>query len=152
MKKITITNDNFKPYQLDINGLEIILVDKSNLLDLESKIQFLINQFNQRYKWDNMFNIIEVARRISDSQKMYLLFYNNSEIGYVWIKENTKDVCYAYNLFVSKYIDRPIDSPKWLLSKVYGNQLLKYKQIEMEIEDWHTTTFNIVYSLMNDKG
>lgn len=148
MKLISIKNSEFNPYPNEIDKLSLVLVQENNIIHNQKYIESLINDFNQKYKWDGMFDFYEANNRILNGHKMYLLFFDNQEIGYVWIKEITKDICFAYNLFVSKHINRPDDSPKWLLSTVYREQLKIYKEVQMEIEDWHTTTFNIVYSLI----
>ncbi len=149
MRKIIFTNDVFNKYEKSNADLRCILIENLQQLDTNKLyISSLIEHFNNRYKWDNMFDLKEVYERISNNHKLYILFYKNIEIGYVWVKQLDMDKCFAYNLFVRKNIERPNDSPKWLLSEVYGECLKMYKKIEMEIEDWNYAALSVVLSLV----
>jgi hypothetical protein len=75
---------------------------------------------------------------------LFLLKLNDNPIGYVWFKETSSDVCFGYNLYVTKQIPRPKYVPTWFYRKVSGTMLEKYNSIEVEIEDWNTIVFELV--------
>ena len=148
MTPISITNYTFNPYSVEIDGLSVITIDISNFPHYKPQIDSLINHFNQRYNWDGMFDIEEVEKRLSDNKNLYLLFYKEVEIGYIWIKEIETNTCFSHNLFVRKNIERPKDAPIWFISKVYENCLHKYETVELEIDDWNFAALKIHYSIL----
>ena len=128
--------------QLHIERLEL-----DNIIALEyftPNIQFLIDSFNKEYQWDGMFDIDEVKNRINKEHILFILYYDNQPIGYVWFKELDKNTCFGYNLYVTKQIERPIESPKWFYNKVSGIMLEQYDTINVEIEDWNKVVFDLV--------
>ena len=134
-----------KEKQLHIERLEL-----GNVIALEyftPNIQFLIDSFNKEYQWDGMFDIDEVKNRIDNEHILFILYYDNQPIGYVWFKELDKNTCFGYNLYVTKQIERPKDSPKWFYNEVSGIMLEKYNTIKVEIEDWNKVVFNLVESI-----
>ena len=131
--------------QLHIERLEL-----NNIIALEyftPNIQFLIDSFNKEYQWDGMFDIDEVKNRINKEHILFILYYDNQPIGYVWFKELDKNTCFGYNLYVTKQIERPIESPKWFYNKVSGIMLEQYDTINVEIEDWNKVVFDLVESI-----
>jgi hypothetical protein len=113
----------------------------------EPHINILINFFNQEYKWDGMFNIDDVKKRIINGHIMFILYYDNCAIGYVWFKEINVNTCFGYNLYVTKKIDRPKYSAKWFYNEVTGIMLKEYYTIKVEIEDWNKVVFDLVESI-----
>jgi hypothetical protein len=146
MKKYQLNKENYiKEKQLHIERLEL-----DNILALEyftPNIQFLIDSFNKEYQWDGMFDINEVEHRIKNHHTLFVLYYDTKPIGYVWFKELNETTCFGYNLYVTKQIDRPNDSPKWFYNKVSGVMLEKYNTINVEIEDWNNVVFDLVESI-----
>ena len=130
--------------------LHIERLDLDNIIALEyftPNIEFLIDSFNKEYRWDGMFDINEVEHRIKSGHILFMLYYDNEPIGYVWFKELNETTCFGYNLYVTKQIERPKDSPKWFYNKVSGIMLEKYNIINVEIEDWNKVVFNLVESI-----
>ena len=146
MKKYQLNKENYiKEKQLHIERLEL-----DNILALEyftPNIEFLIDSFNKEYQWDGMFDINEVEHRIKSGHVLFILYYDTKPIGYVWFKEIDVNTCFGYNLYVTKQIERPIDSPKWFYNKVSGIMLEKYNTINVEIEDWNKVVFDLVESI-----
>jgi hypothetical protein len=146
MKKYQLNKENYiKEKHLDIKRLEL-----DNIIALEYftiNIQFLIDSFNKEYQWDGMFDIKEVENRIKNHHILFILYYHMQPIGYVWFKEIDENTCFGYNLYVTKQIERPIDSPKWFYNKVSGIMLEKYNTINAEIEDWNKVVFDLVESI-----
>ena len=145
-----------KYYQLNRNQY----INKKQLtierLELENIIAFeyyephivsLINYFNKEYKWDGIFDIEEVKNRIITGHILFILYYDKQPIGYVWFKELNETTCFGYNLYVTKQIERPKDSPKWFYNEVSGIMLEKYNNINVEIEDWNKIVFDLVESI-----
>jgi len=134
-----------KEKQLHIERLEL-----DNVIALEyftPNIQFLIDSFNKEYQWDDMFDIDEVKNRINKGHILFILYYDNQPIGYVWFKELDKNICFGYNLYVTKQMERPKYSPKWFYNKVSGIMLKEYDTIKVEIEDWNKVVFDLVESI-----
>lgn len=146
MKKYQLNKKNYiKEKQLHIEKLEL-----ANIITLEyftNNIQFLIDSFNKEYQWDGMFDINEVEHRISIGHILFMLYYDNEPIGYVWFKELDENTCFGYNLYVTKQIKRPKDSANWFYNKVSGVMLEKYNSINVEIEDWNRVVFDLVESI-----
>jgi len=131
-----------KEKQLHIERLEL-----DNVIALEyftPNIRFLIDSFNKEYQWDDMFDIDEVKNRINKGHILFILYYDNQPIGYVWFKELDKNICFGYNLYVTKQMERPKYSPKWFYNKVSGIMLKEYDTIKVEIEDWNKVVFDLV--------
>ncbi len=143
MKKYQLNREDYiKEKQLHIEKLEL-----DNIIALDyftNNIQFLIDSFNKEYQWDGMFDIDEVKNRINKGHILFILYYDKNPIGYVWFKELNEDTCFGYNLYVTKQIERPKDSPKWFYNKVSGIMLEKYNNINVEIEDWNKVVFDLV--------
>ena len=134
-----------KEKQLHIERLEL-----DNVIALEyftPNIRFLIDSFNKEYQWDDMFDIDEVKNRINKGHILFILYYDNQPIGYVWFKELDKNICFGYNLYVTKQMERPKYSPKWFYNKVSGIMLKEYDTIKVEIEDWNKVVFDLVESI-----
>lgn len=110
-------------------------------------IDNLISAFNSEYKWDGMFTLKDVEDRIKNNHTLFILFYDDIPIGYVFFKPITDLICFGYNLYVTKTIDRPKDSAKWFYNEVSGIMLKTYNQINVEIEDWNNVVFDIVESI-----
>jgi len=140
MKKYALHTNNFITEELSIHHI----TDISNHI---SDIQFLIDSFNSEYKWDGMFDIDECKNRINLGQYLFLLKLNDNPIGYAWFKETSSDVCFGYNLYVTKQIPRPKYVPTWFCRKVSGIMLEKYNSIEVEIEDWNSVVFELVENI-----
>jgi hypothetical protein len=127
--------------------LHIERLELDNIITLEyftPNIQFLIDSFNKEYQWDGMFDIDEVKNRIDNGHILFILYYDNQPIGYVWFKKLNETTCFGYNLYVTKQIERPKDSPKWFYNKVSGMMLKHYDTIKVEIEDWNKVVFDLV--------
>jgi hypothetical protein len=140
MKKYILQKDNFVKEELSIQHV----TDISNHI---SDIQTLIDSFNSEYNWDGMFNIDDCKNRINSGQYLFLLKLNDTPIGYVWFREISSDVCFGYNLYVTKQIPRPKYSPTWFYRQVSGVMLQKYNSIEVEIEEWNSVVFELVENI-----
>ena len=143
MKHYQLNKENYiKKKQLHIERLEL-----DNIIAFKyftPNIQFLIDSFNKEYQWDDMFDIGEVKNRINKGHILFILYYDNQPIGYVWFKELDNTTCFGYNLYVTKQIERPKDSPKWFYNKISGIMLEEYDTIKVEIEDWNKVVFDLV--------
>jgi hypothetical protein len=143
MQKYQLNKENYiKEKQLNIERLQF-----DNIIALDyftNNIQFLIDSFNKEYQWDDMFDIGEVKNRINKGHILFILYYDNQPIGYVWFKELNEDTCFGYNLYVTKQIERPTDAPKWFYNNVSGIMLEEYDTIKVEIEDWNRVVFELI--------
>jgi len=140
MKKYILHKDNFITEELSIHHV----TDISNHI---SDMQIVINYFNSEYKWDGMFDIDDCKSRIDSGQYLFLLKLNDTPIGYVWFKELSSDVCFGYNLYVTKQIPRPKYAPTLFYRYTSGLMLQKYNLIEVEIEDWNSVVFDLVENI-----
>ena len=146
MKNYELNKNNYiKEKTLTIERLQL-----KNIIALEyftPNIQFLIDSFNKEYQWDGMFDIEEVKNRINKGHILFILYYDNQPIGYVWFKKLDDTTCFGYNLYVTKQINRPKIAPKWFYNKVSGIMLKEYDTINVEIEDWNKVVFDLVESI-----
>ncbi len=140
MKKYILHTDNFIKEELSIHHV----TDISNHI---SDIQTLIDSFNLEYKWDGMFNIDDCKNRIDSGQYLFLLKLNDTSIGYVWFRELSSNVCFGYNLYITKQIPRPKYAPTLFYRYTSGLMLQKYNSIEVEIEDWNSVVFELVENI-----
>jgi hypothetical protein len=140
MKKYILHKDDFIKEELTTH----LVVDIENYI---SDIESLIDSFNSEYKWDGMFNIDDCKLRIQSGHYLFLLKLNDTPIGYVWFKELTSDICFGYNLYVTKQIPRPNYAPTLFYRYVSGLMLQKYNSIEVEIEDWNSVVFDLVENI-----
>lgn len=140
MKKYILHKDDFIKEELTTHRV----VDIQNYI---SDIHSLIDSFNSEYKWDGMFNMDECKSRIDSGHYLFLLKLNHTPIGYVWFKQLTSDICFGYNLYVTKQMPRPKYAPTWFYRKVSGIMLEKYNTIHVEIEDWNHVVFELVESI-----
>jgi hypothetical protein len=145
MKKFQLNRNNFIiEKKFHIEKLEL-----DNIIALEyytPNIKTLINYFNEEYKWDGMFDINDVENRIKIGYILFILYYDKQPIGYVWFKELNKNICFLYNLYVTKKIERPEMLPKWFVNKTCSIMLEHYEKIQCECEDWHTAAQNTFIS------
>ena len=107
-------------------------------------MNFLIGCFNKEYKWEGMFNISDAKDRIDRGHILFILYYDKEPIGYVWFKELDDTTCFGYNLYVTKQVKRPRNSPKWFYSRVSEIMIEKYESINVEIEDWNSIVIDMV--------
>jgi hypothetical protein len=144
MKKYSLYKSDYKSNKtFDI----VEVIDIHNLKHYESDIMKLIDMFNSEYQWDGMFGIGDVYNKIKDNHTLFILFYGDISIGYVFFKPITQSTCFGYNLYVTKCINRPKDSAKWFYNEVSGKMLKTYDRIDVEIEDWNSVVFSIVESI-----
>jgi len=94
-----------------------------------------------------MFNIDDVVHRINTGHILFILYYHTHPIGYVWFRELSSDVCFGYNLYVTKQIPRPNYAPTLFYRYTSGLMLQKYNSIEVEIEDWNSVVFELVENI-----
>jgi len=144
MIKYSLDNENYiKQKKLKI----VEIKDIKEYALYENYMISLINNFNDEYNWDDMFDINLVKDRVKNKHILFILFYGEYAIGYVFFKEITKEICFGYNLYVTKKIQRPNTSAEWFYNEVSGIMLKKYETIEVEVEDWHNTIQNIIENI-----
>ena len=144
MKKYQLSRDNF----IEEKDLHVIHIYNKSWSDSYSEdIELLIEYFNREYTWDNMFNISNVKQRIDSGGNLFLLYYGDKAIGYVFFKKIDEDTCFGYNLYVTKLIDRPKYAATWFYNRATNKMLQSFKKIKVEIEDWNTVVFYLVESI-----
>lgn len=141
MIKFSINKTNYL-YKFDLKIVEINSL--STFEEYKQQVQTLINFFNEEYTWDNMFDIKESKERIKKGNNLFLLYFKNEAIGYVWFKELDSNICYGYNLYVTKKINRPKGAPDWFYYKTTEFMLKKYEKIEVDVEEWNTNVLNMI--------
>lgn len=107
----------------------------------------LINFFNSEYSWPEMFTIDDVFNRIKEGHIVFLLYYKNISIGYSWYKEINKDICFGYNLYVTKKEKRPGWGGYWFYKQITDYMLVDYETINIEVNDWNITMKDIIKSI-----
>jgi len=147
MKKYILKKENLKK-QLNLFVIEDISTFNEHY---KNSMQILIDYFNKEYKWDGMFNLNDVEMRLKSAEKLFLLYYNDIVLGYVFFKHIDNKTCFGYNLYVTKIVDRPKHSAMWFYSEASKYMLNEYEFIKVEIEDWNNVVFDIVQNIGYEK-
>ncbi len=133
MKWFKLNKEDF----IEEKELKYILIDATSLPINKESIELAINYFNQQYSWDEMFTISDVEERIKNEHKLFLLFYGEDIIGYIFYKKVDDSSCLAYNLYVTKIVQRPNYAAEWFYNKTSGYMLNLYNTILCEAEEWN---------------
>jgi len=139
---------NFKLNREDFieqKELNYILIDTTSLPLNRPSIELAIKYFNQQYNWNEMFTISDVEERIKNEHKLFLLFYGKDIIGYIFYKEIDDSSCLAYNLYVTKIVQRPNYAAEWFYNKTSGYMLKLYNTIICEAEEWNNRVHYIFF-------
>lgn len=136
-------------FELDINDYN--LIKDLNVLqyknDLQSDdIKKLITYFNSEYTWDKMFNFNDVTDRIKNGHLLFILYYENKPIGYVFFEPITNSEFYLYNLYVTNKTHRPFYAPQWFVNRCIDLLPKSILKISCECEDWHMSAQNVFIS------
>ena len=150
MKGYNLNKANYIKCNENLNIIKIY--DIKNLESYKIHIEQLIEWFNGEYVWDKMFNINDVFDRINNGHILFLLFYNNTAVGYVFFKPLNSVDCFGYNLYVTKKIDRPKNLAELFYNKVSGIILSDYENIKVEVEDWNSVVFKIIENIGYQKN
>lgn len=114
--------------QIDESILKITTPFFENYKNL---IQSSIDKFNSEISWDDMWDISEAYKRLSNNEILYLLIKNNTSIGHVWYSNN-----YLYNAYVSK--EKPKNSSQWFISETIIDVLNNgYTKIKLNTDYWN---------------
>jgi hypothetical protein len=144
MYKFELDYKLHKNLNLEISGLELIdLSDKELVLIYKKDLEFLIDSFNKRFIWDDMFNFEDVIGRIKNGIILFMLYYESKPIGYVFYESKQDGEYYLYNLFVKKSLDRPKLSPVWFVNKTISMLPNDCKKITCYCEEWHKSAQNV---------
>ena len=146
MIKYTLHKDNLKISEnLPINIVQIFDVNNPD-------IQKSIDNFNVLYKWDKMFTLEEVQRRLDNDCKFFLFYLNGLLVGHAWFSNKTVSYdtdktekqfyfpeIFSFNIFV----DKTKHQKTMFSSHNYYSYCVKkliddgYDVIHIEIDDWH---------------
>jgi len=129
---------------------DFIIKTICNQTELESvigDINTLINQFNSEYVWDNMFNTNDVISRILENQTLFILYYKENPIGYVFFKKIKNNSYFGYNLYVTKKTKKPKYAAYWFYNNVTNIILRNSERIEVEVDDWNCTIIDIIKNI-----
>jgi hypothetical protein len=133
-------------FELNINDYNLIeeltiLQYKNDLLS--DDIKKLITYFNSEFKWDDMFNFNDVTNRIQNGHLLFILYYGNKAIGYIFFEPKSDTEFVLYNLYVTNKVKRPNYAAQWFINKcikLLPNSTLK---VSCMCEDWHHTAHNL---------
>lgn len=116
------------------------------------EIQKCIDLFNSEIQWNDMFDIQKALDRIEKGEKMFVGYKNEDIFCYCWIRQDSEQEYYLYNVFSKK--------PKSLRKMGVIDMLylvIKYHtigKISVEIDEWNTQSqkvakrlgFNLIYN------
>jgi hypothetical protein len=142
MKWFELNKENFKEKK---ELTYVYICNKESLISYVDSVELVIRYFNEQYTWDGMFKINDVFDRIEGGDNLFLLFYGKEIIGYIFYKEIDNKTCLAYNLYVTKIIERPHTAAYWFYNKTSGHMLNYYENIKCEAEDWNLKVHDIFY-------
>jgi RimJ/RimL family protein N-acetyltransferase len=111
----------------------------------DTVIEYCINLFNSKIKWDGMFDLNEANKRIKNGEKLFVGYYENNLVGYCWLKSINKFEYYIYNVFIG------ID----LTKRNYGATDLLYLLIKnhtsgvimVDIDEWNVKSQKVFEKL-----
>jgi hypothetical protein len=132
-------------FELDIesyNEIKEFSILKYNEL-LSDDIKKLIYFFNEEYNWDGMFVFDDVRSRIKNGHHLFILYYGNECIGYVFYEPRYNNEFYLYNLYVTNKIKRPTYSAQWFVNKSIGMLPNPISKISCICEDWNSAAHNV---------
>ena len=126
--------------------LTYVHVNKNTWTDFQKDIMLtLIEHFNKEYTWSQMFDIQEVSYRIEKDEDLFIMFYGDQPIGYVFFKKLDEKTGYSYNFYVTKLVERPKTASYWFWNKTHGFMLNKFNMIKCESDDWNTRAHDIFF-------
>ena len=116
------------------------------------EIQKCIDLFNSEIQWNGMFNVEQALDRIERGEKMFVGYKNEDIFCYCWIRQDSEQEYYLYNLFSKK--------PKSLRKIGVVDMLylvIKYHtigKITAEVDEWNiqsqrvakTLGFNLIHN------
>lgn len=101
----------------------------------EDVIEYCINLFNSKIKWDDMFDLKIANERIKSGDKMFVGYFENKIVGYCWMKQVNNYEYYLYNVFIEQdSINRKFGATDlaYLIIKHYTQGL-----ITLDIDEWN---------------
>lgn len=120
----------------------------SNFNDVaKDSMKQLIISFNEEYKWDDMFSYEDIIRRLESNHILFILYFKQSPIGYVFFKELDSTTTFLYNLYVSRKIHRDNSVPLLFVNRVCSEMFEVYDDIKLECEDWNIAAQKLFESL-----
>ena len=77
------------------------LSDKLSIIETVDRdiIQESINNFNNEIMWDGMFDLNKTIRRFREGDKFFVAKYNGEIFGHCWLKKESTNKFYIYNVF-----------------------------------------------------
>jgi hypothetical protein len=146
MISLKLEKDNFVDIDFQIDDLSLKKINKENYSEIEKiNMMELIEKFNQQYTWDNMFNINHVEERIYENQFLFILYFNEKPIGYNWYKKINDESMYLYNLYVTKIINRPKNSPKFFVNQSCKEMFNVTNIIFCDCDEWNTAAQTMLF-------
>lgn len=141
---------NLKLRVEDYLEVTYLMINEINLNNYDSSIkenmETLIKSFNTEYNWDLMYKINDVEDRMRIGHKLFILYFKEEPIGYVWYKKTDENTMHLYNLYVTKKTKRPKLSPKWFINICNGIVFKECTNITCECEEWNKSAQSVFYS------
>ena len=109
------------------------------------EIQKCIDLFNSEIQWNDMFNVEQALDRIERGEKMFVGYKNEDIFCYCWIRQDSEQEYYLYNLFSKK--------PKSLRKIGVVDMLylvIKYHtigKITAEVDEWNIQSQRVAKTL-----
>ena len=123
--------------QILTDDLGVVKIDSNNFDTYKDTIQLSIDKFNSQINWDDMWDLKESKKRISQNQSLYLLLKNELPIGHVWYIGE-----YLYNAFVS--IERKKGESQWFIGETIKDRFNQgYKTITLYTEEWNKNAIGL---------
>lgn len=108
-------------------------------------IQESIDNFNEEIDWENMFNLDIALNRISVGDKFFVAKHDENLFGYCWLKENSKNKYFIYNVFSKKLPKiREYGATDMLYFVIKNNTR---GEIYSEVDKWNNKSINMFKKL-----
>ena len=122
----------------------------------DDDIEKTISNFKELYKWDGMFDLLEVRRRMRKRDRLFILYFDGQVCGHMWFSKHPEKMglisemvlpsqsMYCYNVFV----DKRIHDKSWCDSSYQVGSVCKfifsegYHQIHLYTDDWNESAMS----------
>jgi hypothetical protein len=136
---------NFKLDQGNFNHLKtqykITPINQGTFIHTYQLIFDSIRYFKDEIEWSEMFDFVDVQRRISDGQIMYVGMIDCDVFGYVWFKDY-QDGRLLFNLFVrNKVVNKNYTGKEFISDVIYRYEY--DKSIYCEVDDWNEKSIKL---------
>ena len=108
-------------------------------------IEYCIEMFNSKIKWDGMFDLAGAKNRIKNGDKLFVGYCDETVVGYCWMKMIELGNYYLYNVFINEESkNRKYGATDLSFLIIKNNTCGK---IYIDIDEWNKKSQNVAKKL-----